>query len=171
MRWQIAKLIKESTKSIEIDECIDFSTVVERNPDVRRISKVNIAGDADVRFSERKAIFRLSIKGEMTLGCAISLDDVVCPIDIDAEFVFVWDSAYYDEANEEHLINGDVIELAPMIWQEIFLQIPLRVVKDGAYDVLKEQGIEVESEEDYLNRESDKIDPRLAVLSQLKIDE
>ena len=169
MKWQIAKLIKAGTKEIEINEEVDFTDAVKRNPDIRSMSNVLVMGKGMIFPTDHKMEFNLMIKGEMTLGCALTLDDVSYPFEATLNPVFTWDEKKYDEDSEDYLIK-DTIELASVLWQEIFIQIPLRVVKEGAYDELARQGIEILTEEDLKKEAETKIDPRLEVLKGLKFE-
>lgn len=170
MKWQIARLIKESTKEIEINEEVDFSDVVKGHPDIRELNKVLVTGKGKVNPTLRQVAFTLTIKGEMTLGCALTLDDVNYPFEAHLNPIFIWDQEKYDEASEDYFVK-DTIALAPVIWQEIFIQIPLRVVKEGAHDELARQGIEILAAEDLEKEAETKADPRFAVLEGLKFEE
>ena len=170
MKWQIARLLKESTKKIQINEEVDFSDAVKRNPDIRSMTKVLVTGKGTIFATERRMVFDLTIKGDMTLGCALTLDDVIYPFEATLHPVFIWDSEKYDEDSEEYLVK-DTIELASAIWQEIFIQIPLRIVKDGAHAELARQGIKILSAEESAEEAEKKVDPRLAVLEGLKFED
>jgi len=157
-----------------IDEEVDFSSLVERNSDVRALSNVRISGEGRVKASEKRVIFRLDISGTMTLGCALTLEDVMYPFEIQTTEIFTWDNDAYDEMGDEHLVTGNQVELASIIWQSIFLEIPLKVVSDNAYEKLKAQGVEIESEEEFYaskDAEKPKVDPRFEVLKNLDLDE
>jgi len=170
MKWQIAKLIKESAKEIEVDEEVDFSDAVKRNPDIRNMSKVLVKGKGSIYPTTRTMEFDLTLKGKMTLGCALTLDDVIYPFEATLNPVFIWDGEKYDEDSEDYLVK-DTIELAPAIWQEIFMQIPLRIVKEGAYEELARQGIEILTEEDLEKEVETKLDPRFEVLKGIKFED
>jgi uncharacterized protein len=170
MKWQISKLIKESVKEIEINEEVDFSDAVKRSPDIRNLSLIRVIGTASIESSRRMVEFNLKIKGEMTLGCALTLNDVIYPFEATIEPIFTWNSEN-DEDSEEYLVKGDSVELAPVVWQEIFLQIPLRVVKDGAYEEIKRQGIEILTEKDLEKEGENKIDPRFSVLEGVSFED
>lgn len=170
MKWQIARLLKESTKEIEIDEEVDFSDAVKRNPDIRRMTKVTVMGKGSIFTTERKMEFDLMIKGEMTFGCALTLDDVSYPFEATINPVFIWDIDRYDEDSEDYLVK-DTIELASAVWQEIFIQIPLRVVKDNAHEELASQGVKILSEEEMEKETENKVDPRFAILEGLKFED
>jgi len=170
MKWQIARLVKESTKEIEIDEEVDFSDAVARNPDIRTMSKVQVIGKGIINATQRIVEFDLTIRGEMTLSCALTLDDVIYPFEATLNPIFTWNPETYDEDSEDYLVK-DTIELASAVWQEIFIQIPLRVVKDGAYEELARQGVEIVTEEALEKEAENKIDPRLSVLQSLKFED
>ena len=170
MKWQLAKLVKESIKEIDIDEEIDFSDAVKKNPDIRKMSLISVTGKGNLYATERMMKFHLTIKGEMTLACALTLDDVSYPFETTLQPVFIWDLEKYDENSDDYLVK-DTIELASIIWQEIFLQIPLRVVKEGAHEELARLGIDILALEELEKETKNKIDPRFAVLEKLKLEE
>ena len=169
MKWQIARLIKESTKEIEINEEVDFTDAVKRNPDIRQMSKVAVKGKGLINPVNRTVRFDLTIQGQMTLACALTLDDVIYPFEGNLQPTFIWDIDKYDEDSEDYLVK-DTIELASAIWQEIFIQIPLRVVKEGAYEELARQGVEILTLEALEKEAETKVDPRLEVLKGLKFE-
>jgi len=170
MKWQIARLLKGSTKVIEIDETVDFTDAVKRNPDIRKMSEIRVKGCGKIDATARTATFDLTIQGEMTLACALTLDDVTYPFQAQLSPTFIWDINNYEEESEDYLVK-ETIELAPAVWQEIFIQIPLRVIKDGAYEQLAQQGVELLTSEDLEKEAKTKIDPRLEVLKSLKFEE
>ena len=164
MKWAIAQLIKQGSKVFEIDELVDFSDIVNAHDEIRKLSKVKVTGTGQLQG--KKVVFNLHIEGTMTLACALEY-----PFDYDSVEVFVLDADLYEEGEDEYLVTGTTIELAPVIWQNILLQKPLRVVKEGAYEEMKKKGIEFETEEDLHESEAEpKVDPRLAVLSKLLND-
>jgi len=167
MKWAVAQLIKQGSEVFEIHETIDFSKILKPHDEIRNISPVKVDGTGQLQG--KKVMFNLHIEGEMTLGCALTLDDVLYPFEMDTVEIFALDSEDYDEESDDILVTSAVVELAPVIWQNIFLQKPLRVVKEGAYEELKKQGIELETEEDLRQEEVAEapVDPRLAVLSKL----
>ena len=169
MKWAIAQLVKQGSKVFEIDELIDFSDIVNAHDEIRKLSKLKVTGTGQLQG--KKVVFNLHIEGTMTLPCAVTLDDVEYPFDYDSVEIFVLDADLYEEGEDEYLVTGTTIELAPIIWQNILLQKPLRVGKEGAYAEMKKKGIDFETEEDLHESEPEvKVDPRLAVLSKLLND-
>ena len=170
MKWAVAQLIKKGSQIFEIDETIDFKHVVEDRDEIRRLSKIQVTGTGQLQG--KKVVFQLHVEGTMTLPCALTLDDVEYPFETDTVEIFVLDKEIYVEDEDEHLVTGTTVDLTPVIWQIIMLEKPLRVVKDGAYDEMKNRGIEIESEEEFVEEQASAseeapIDPRFAVLSKL----
>lgn len=97
----------------------------------------------------------------MILPCAVSLEDVDYPFEIDSTAIF----AFYKPQDDEDVIEvkRDTVELTPVIFQEIMMDVPMRVVKDGATLKTKGNGWKVLNEEDE-REDEDYIDPRLAKL-------
>ena len=73
----------------------------------------------------------LIIDGVMTLPCSVTLKDVLYPFHIETEVKISND----DENLEEYVkIIQNSIDILPIIWQNIALEIPLKVVSDDVSD-------------------------------------
>ncbi len=72
--------------------------------------------------------------------------------------------AFYKPEEDEEVIEArkNVADLTSVIWTEIMMEVPMRVVKEGATMKRNGQGWQVLDEEDL--EEEDPIDPRLAKL-------
>ena len=68
-------------------------------------------------------------------------------------------------------ITLEVVELLPVIFQLILMEVPLKVVKEGIKEYPKGDGWEVVKEEDYTKSKKDDIDPRLAKLKEFKLED
>lgn len=101
------------------------------------------------------------VKGQMILPCAVSLEDVDYPFDIKSATVF----AFYKPLDDEDVIEvkRDTVDLTPVVFQEIMMDVPMRVVKDGATLKTEGNGWKVLNEKDE-GKDEDYIDPRLAKL-------
>lgn len=162
MRWTIAQLVKLN-ESIKVDELVDFSNIAEDHDDIRDISKVKITGTGEV--VGQSVIFDLHIECKLTLACAVTLDDVEYPMDIKTKEVFSFADTFDQDDDQEDIIyvkKGGVIDLAPVIWQSIVLEMPLRVVSENAYQKVSKHGKDYEFIVDQKKEKT--IDPRFAVL-------
>ncbi|NLC94725.1 MAG: DUF177 domain-containing protein [Bacilli bacterium] len=167
MKYYINQLIKEGTEPFEINETVDFSEVAQTHREIRRISPVKITGTG--KLSGTEVIFDLHISCDVVLPCALTLDDVNYHMEIDTieYFTFKEDAKEEDYDFDMNIVKGPVIELAPVIWQNIVVNIPLRVVSEHAYEKIKKEGADYKifTEEEFEKEKS--IDPRFAILKDL----
>ena len=63
------------------------------------------------------------------------------------------------------------MELLPVVFQLILMEVPLKVVKEGIKEYPKGKDWEVVKEEDYQKEKRKEIDPRLAKLKEFKAEE
>lgn len=111
------------------DEQVDVSELETMNNDIREIGPVHVHGRADEQGND--IVFTFSIEGNMVLPCARTLVNVPYPFAIDALEIFS-ESPYNDEdaENEIHPIEGEVLDLTPLIKENILLEVPYRVFSD-----------------------------------------
>lgn len=165
MNYTISQLLKYGNEPFEVNETVDFTKVAEQHHEIRKISKVNITGTGQI--SNKMIIFNLKITCDVTLPCAVTLVDVVYPLNIDTKEFFSFDEYAKEEDFEEDvtIVKGQKVELAPIVWQNIVVHIPLRVVSKDAYERIEKSGDNFEII-DEKNKE-DQIDPRFAKLKDL----
>ena len=73
----------------------------------------------------------LKLTGVMVLPCSITLKEVEYPFDIETDVKI----SNEDELDDECVrINQNSIDIIPIIWQNIVLEIPIKVVSEDAYD-------------------------------------
>ncbi|HOH18708.1 MAG TPA: hypothetical protein PK087_05240, partial [Bacilli bacterium] len=70
--------------------------------------------------------FALHIVGNMTLEDARTLDPVIFPIDIHITETF--NTQLFDD--DSRLIEKNTVDLRPVVWEDIYLEKPMRVVKE-----------------------------------------
>lgn len=150
-------------KGIVLDEKVDVSDLTKVS-EIRDITTVHVKGRGD--FGSNKVTFILTIEGKMILPCSRTLVDVEYPFKIETTETYLLSSDGYGHPEEEnlHQIDGEVLDLLPMIKENILLEIPIQIfcdennVEGGAPQSGK--GWEVISEDE----KKDQIDPRLAAL-------
>lgn len=170
MKWTIPQILKIANTTIEFEEWLDFSEVVKQHKQLRDLSRVHVYGTGRVEGNS-KIHFNINITGEMTLGCAVTLEDVVVPFNISDDEIFVLNDKV--ESDEYLKPFGQTIDLTPVVWAMILLEIPIRVVSDKAKKLPgKGKGWQVISNDEYnqkideLQKEKD-IDPRLSKLLEI----
>ncbi len=140
MKWTTHELIKQETINNKIDEIIDLSEYIDQT-DVIRISPVKVTGDFET-YDREEFVFYLDIKCTLILPCALTLKEVEYEIDIETEEVFT-----FTESEDSNIIEGITIDLLPIIWSNIILEKPMRVLSENAYDEIDFQNQDFEVDE------------------------
>lgn len=141
MKWTIQELIKRVHTDNTFSATIDLSNYIE-GTDIVAISPVEVEGDVEI-YDQEEFVFYLDIECTLTLQCAITLKEVLYPLSISTEEVF---TTYQDD--ESHQIEGITIDLLPIIWSNILLEKPMRVVSENAYDEVDFENTEFEEDND-----------------------
>jgi len=151
----LTKLIYNQVDSIPIDAEIDIPKEY-LNDDIRDISKVKIFGE--IIEEGESYLVNLNIKCDLTLICSVSLKDVLYPVDVDIEEIISENGENIEFFDK--IINNS-IDLVPIIWQNILLEVPIRVVSPD----IEEENIYGDGWKFITKEEENKeIDPRLSKL-------
>lgn len=125
MKWTLGQLAKIS-KPIEVNYELNLDEFLDKMPDVKAISPVKINGMGyELGFDEY--VFSLDIKCELTMICAISLEDVIYPLEFHTDEIFKTENNDGDDVN----LVTNVIDLDQVVLSNIIMRIPMKVVKDG----------------------------------------
>ena len=169
MKWSRAELLRAPNATISIDDSLSFEPAVfAKMHQIRGLQDVTVSGNIHYDTESERVLADLDISGVMIVPCSISLEDVEYEFHTKSLEVFS-----FDKTNDEdvHELKGDVVELLPVIFQLILMEVPLKVVKEGLKQYPKGDGWEVVKEEDYIKAKSDDIDPRLAKLKEFKLED
>ena len=156
MITNLNKLIQSQVNEIIINDEVNIPKEYLENTDIKDISKVSIQGN--ITDNGENYELDLNIKCSLTLVCSVSLKDVLYPIDIN----IVENISQNNENIEEFdkIINNS-IDLVPIIWQNILVEVPIRVVSPD----IEEKNIYGDGWKFITNEEENKeIDPRLSKL-------
>ncbi len=123
--------------------------------------KVELSVEEDLNES---LSLNLKLKGYMICPCAITLEDVLVPFDLD-------EKVNIDQNGEDAYEFGDMLNLNELIYDLIAKEIPLKVVKKGKIDYPIGDGWKVMSEAEYANEHKNQQDPRWAKLKEYQSDE
>ncbi|RFU63385.1 YceD family protein [Peribacillus glennii] len=163
MQWTISQLQKLREKDLQIEETVDVADIKERDKQIREVSPIKVTGRADI--SSAKVTFHLHLSGHLILPCSRTLVDVKYPIDIDTTETFLLKAENYDlEDDDVTVVKGDVVDLIPVIKENLLLEIPMQVFCEDSEDGAPMSGTDwaVVTEEESKQR----VDPRLAGLSK-----
>lgn len=129
MRYTTSQLIKHQNHDNHFHETLDFSSVLKGDDDLLAIGPVTVEGTYDVEDNSYYH-FTLTIETTLTLACAKTLKPVDYPVSIEVEETFSADK------NDEYLnIEGLTIDLYPVIWSNIYLEKPMRIIHPDAQDL------------------------------------
>ncbi|ANB60378.1 YceD family protein [Anoxybacteroides amylolyticum] len=163
MKWSIHQLHQLQAKGLAIEETVDVSDLKQIDKLIRDISPIHVEGRADI--SATKFTFHLTIEGTMVLPCSRTLVDVSYPFTIQTTETFFLNDYDVDPDEDTHLVQGDSIDLLPIVKELVLLEIPMQVFAEQPAEGGAPQagvGWEVITEEQL----KEKIDPRLAGLAK-----
>ena len=169
MKWSRAQLLQAENCTIYFDETIDFGPeIFAKMNQIRGLQDVTVSGNVHYDTASERVFADLDIEGVMIVPCSITLEDVEYDFHTKSLEVFSFDKV---DDEDVHEVKGDVVELLPVVFQLILMEVPLKVVKKGLKQYPKGDGWEVVKEEDYELSKKDEIDPRLAKLKEFKLED
>ena len=123
-------------KKVEIDTDLDLSKVDYQKLNIRKINRMHVKGLVKVNYEDNIEL-DLDIDGEIVMPCAITLEDVLVPINTHIE----------EEILENTLKDDFYLDLLDILWENVILEVPIRVTKEGAkLESQKGNGWEIVSE-------------------------
>lgn len=157
MNIDLSKLFYHQVDKISINETIDIpEKFYIENKDIKDISSVKVNGYIEENGENCSVI--LNIVCDLTLICSVSLKDVKYPINIDIEEIIGENNENLEDFDK--IINNS-IDLLPIIWQNILVEVPMKVVSPD----IKEENIYGDGWKFVTTEEENKeIDPRLEKL-------
>ena len=168
MRYSRIDLLQLPNHRLEFDEDIEFDPETYKQfPRIRKLSNVRASGQGEYNTDEQRLYLKLRVSGVMTCPCDITLEDVEVPFDSEADEIISYAREDADSIEILKPENG-YVELLPLIFRQILIEVPIKVRKPGAIEYPKGDGWEVISEETYLREKANRTDPRLAALKDYK---
>ena len=150
----LTKLIYSNLYKLPIKGEVIVPDEMLKNTDIIRISPVKVNGYISNNNEEYE--LNITISGTMILPCARTLKDIEYPFSSEIDEVI-------GENDDDSLeINQNRLDIFPIVWQNILVDVPLRVLAPDTSDAPQEgDGWKVISEEE---DKKETIDPRLAKL-------
>ena len=116
--------------------------------DIKSISPVKLDGYLYLDELDNLSI-NLNVKCDLTLKSSISLNDVNYPININI------DELDFDDENKK---TTNSIDLIPIIWQNILIEIPIRVTDSSSDENISDKYIKKEEIDERLSKLKDFLD-------------
>lgn len=157
MNFDLLRLKNGIDKKIIVDEIYSFNEEQLKGTDVSKLDNVHINGEITLN-ALGDIYLSLEVNGVMIIPCAVTLKPVEYPFNI----IIEGDLSEISEENEEKFINS--IDILPIIWENILMEIPMRVVSEGAEEVhLEGDGWKLVTDKDSVKETN----PALAKLKDL----
>ena len=118
MRIDLRKLY--SLASVDVDGTITFPEERLKSAGIIRLEDVSVHGKAIINYEDEIEL-DLDLSGKMYLPCAISLEEVEVPFATKIEEII----------GENNINNNFYLDLSDILWENIVLEIPIKVVKEG----------------------------------------
>ena len=148
MKWTIHELMRIYNQDNTFEGDIDYSDWIDKT-DIISISNCHVEGDFETE-NNQEFVFYMDINCTLTLPCAITLEEVEYVIDISVE-----ETLSTVKNDDSHIIEGITVDLLPIIWSNIVMEKPMRILSKNAYDNFSENNIELEADEEEKNAFSD----------------
>jgi uncharacterized protein len=181
MKWSLLELKKHQQEPVLFDATLDLKDeLMKRENQILDLSEVKVRGLLTVGKNEY--ILHYTADVVITLPSSRSLTPVPLSMEIEVDEVFMTEEQFLNrkeqiEAEEVIILEGQTIDLDESVADNILLAIPIQVLSEEELaneDFPSGNDWEVVSEEQYHARKSqeaeEKIDPRLAKLSELFTD-
>ena len=120
MKIDLRKLY--SLASIDVDGTITFPEERLKSAGIIRLEDVSVHGKAIINYEDEIEL-DLDLSGKMYLPCAISLEEVEVPFATKIEEII----------GENNINNNFYLDLSDILWENIVLEIPIKVVKEGVH--------------------------------------
>ena len=130
MLLDLTKLQNRKENELIFNEVITLDEELYKDTDIRSLSPLDVSINI-YRVTDSSYTMDLNINGTMVLPCSVTLKDVNYPFEVKTEVKV----SNNDENDEEYVkIIQNNIDIIPIIWQNIVLEIPLRVVSEDISD-------------------------------------
>ena len=147
MKWNKQEL--KRLKNITLDYSLDIDPIIFKDNNlINDINDCRIIGDINYNDNIDLISVDLQLLATMKCPCAISLIEVDYPIDISIKQYYSFDN------NKEYNvieIEKDILDLYPLILDNIILNIPLKVISDQNLNYPKGDGWQVIKEDQESN--------------------
>ncbi len=120
MKIDLRKLY--SLASVDVDGTITFPEERLKSAGIIRLEDVSVHGKAIINYEDEIEL-DLDLSGKMYLPCAISLEEVEVPFATKIEEII----------GENNINNNFYLDLSDILWENIVLEIPIKVVKEGVH--------------------------------------
>ncbi len=121
----LTKLNNNLIKEIKINNQLEISKDKLSNTDI--LSLLNVKVNGTIKKNNIDIILSLTISGIMKLPCAITLEEVSHPFEIELNGNL---NDLIEENEQQIKKNENTIDIFPIIWENILVEIPMKVLSE-----------------------------------------
>lgn len=159
MNINLIDLINDRVSEIEVDGQVSFEQADLDAVGIRKMDEVLVKGNITKTYGD-EFLLNLSVIGNMILPCSLTLVDVPYPFNIKIDEIL---SENDEDIEIYSKIINNTIDIIPIIWQNIVVEIPFKVISpDATIEQASGDGWRLLTEND-----EKEIDPRLEKLKDL----
>ena len=156
----ITELKNNLCEKIDIDINYSFADEQLKNTEIRKLDNLNIKGYINKNVLNRIYI-DITVNGQMILPCSVTLKDVPYSFEFNIKGDF---DEIIEEIEDFSKKSENSIDIFPIIWENILMEIPMKVVSDDAKDFkIEGNGWKLITDDDM----HEEINPELAKLKDL----
>ena len=138
MKFSVQQLQKINPSPLKVSEQIDYRDFLDglTSSDILDIALV----DVDISISKldmNTFQFDYVIHADLGLACALTLERVPYVMDLNVSETY----STLPDSDDVYPIEGNTIDTKEVVWSQILMNIPIRVVRDDAYEILKQRNI------------------------------
>lgn len=138
MKFSVQQLQKINPSPLKVSEQIDYRDFLDglTSSDILDIALV----DVNISISKldmNTFQFDYVIHADLGLACALTLERVPYVMDLNVSETY----STLPDSDDIYPIEGNTIDTKEIVWSQILMNIPIRVVRDDAYEILKQRNI------------------------------
>ena len=130
MDLDITRLKSGIDSEILVDIKHSFSEEELKDTGILKLNDVSIKGNITINSADDYQL-TLNIKGTMTLQCSLTLKPVEYPFNIKIDNNL---TDLYEELGKINENVGNTLDILPIIWENILLEVPLKVTSSDLSD-------------------------------------
>ena len=85
--------------------------------------------------------FNYTVDTELILLCALTLEPVNYPMHLEFNEIYTDDDNLINSSDDYYPYENNTIDTVDAVWSNIVINIPIRVVREDAYEILKSRNI------------------------------
>lgn len=160
MKYDLTKLKNKLESYIEVDDTYTFSEEELKNSGIIKLDNLKVTGSINLNAFDEVEV-SLLLKGIMVLPSSTTLEPVNYNLDIQIDENI---DDFIEETGENSIFCENTLDILPIIWENILVEIPMKVVSNDNADItLSGDGWKVITE--YVTEQE--VNPELAKLKDL----